>query len=96
MNYPPEGCTYEVRYSLGRRGRSLESFPDEFALMGWFAEMTHLGVFDPLEFTRPDEDGRNGYQIFCVTGEERVGISYFHPRLVRARIEAPRPTPDRA
>jgi hypothetical protein len=89
MNYPPEGCMYEVRYTLGKRGFSSESFPDEFALMRWFTEMTHHGAFNPEEFEQPDEDGRNGYQIFCVTDKERVGISYMHPHMVRARIEAP-------
>ncbi|POM23342.1 hypothetical protein BTM25_44950 [Actinomadura rubteroloni] len=87
MTYPPDGCGYEVAYSLGRRGFSSERFTDEFELMRWFGEMVRRGLFAPAEFEEPDEDGRNGYRIFCVTAEQRVGISYFHPRLVRARIE---------
>ncbi|MFC6885022.1 MULTISPECIES: hypothetical protein [Actinomadura] len=92
MRFPPEGCAYEVRYTLGRRGTGREIFPDEYELGRWFAEMTAEGVFTPEEFSVPDEDGRNGYQIFCVAESGRVGISYFHPRLVRGRIEgAPAP-----
>ncbi|WP_067458184.1 hypothetical protein [Actinomadura macra] len=90
MRFPPDGCSYEVRYTLGRRGAGLESFPDEYALGRWFGAMTTEGMFVPEEFAVPDEDGRNGYQIFCVTGTGRVGISYFHPRLVRGRIEGAR------
>ena len=32
MTFPPDGCSYEVRYTLGRRGTGLEAFPDEFDL----------------------------------------------------------------
>ncbi|MFI0448310.1 hypothetical protein [Actinomadura sp. 6N118] len=91
MSYPPDGCTYEVSYSLGRRGFSVERFQDEFELMRWFREMEERGAFDPQDFEEPDEDGRNGYQIFCVTDTQRVEISYFHYRLVRARIERKHP-----
>jgi hypothetical protein len=90
MRFPPDGCSYEVRYTLGRRGTGLESFADEYALGRWFGAMTAEGMFVPEDFAVPDEDGRNGYQIFCVTGTARVGISYFHPRLVRGRIEGSR------
>ncbi|MDL4774934.1 MULTISPECIES: hypothetical protein [Thermomonosporaceae] len=87
MRFPPDGCGYEVRYTLGRRGAGVETFGDEYALGRWFSAMTSEGMFVPEEFTTPDEDGRNGYQIFCVTGAGRIVISYFHPRLVRGRIE---------
>lgn len=87
MKFPPDRCAYEVRYTLGRRGAGLESFPDEYSLGRWFSAMAAEGMFTPEDFQVPDEDGRNGYQIFCVTEAGRVGISYFHPRLVRGRIE---------
>lgn len=90
MTFPPDGCSYEVRYTLGRRGTGLEAFPDEFDLGRWFVLMAEEGVFTPEDFSVPDEDGRNGFQIFCVSGGTRVPISYFHPRLVRGRIEGAR------
>ncbi|HEX2314115.1 MAG TPA: hypothetical protein VHJ17_10290 [Thermomonospora sp.] len=90
MSHPPDGCAYEVRHTLGGRGPSAESFPDEFTLMEWFGGMTRRGLMDPLRFEMPDEDGRNGYQILCVTSSGPVAISYMHPRMVRARIEATR------
>jgi hypothetical protein len=90
MTYPPDGCTYEVVYMLGRRGSSTEAFSDELKLMDWFRAMTAKGAFTPAEFREPDEDGRNGYQIYCVTDTGKIGISYFHPRMVRARIERSR------
>lgn len=90
MRFPPDGCTYEVHYQLGRRGSGQEAFTDEFALGRWFRSMVDDGVFDPVEFADPDEDGRNGYQIFCVTVAGKMPISYFHPRMVRGRIESAR------
>ncbi|GAA2165162.1 hypothetical protein [Actinomadura napierensis] len=90
MTFPPGGCRYEVHYTLGRRGAGLEAFPDEFELGRWFTAMTVEGMFVPEGFSVPDEDGRNGFQILCVSGTGRVPISYFHPRLVRGRIEGAR------
>ncbi|MQY08072.1 hypothetical protein [Actinomadura macrotermitis] len=87
MGFPPEGCQFEVRYTLGRRGNGLESFPDEYELGRWLTMMAAEGKFRPEEFAEPDEDGQNGYRIHCVTPAGRVKISYFHPRLVRGRIE---------
>ncbi|MEV5827796.1 hypothetical protein AB0L25_19725 [Spirillospora sp. NPDC052242] len=87
IDYPPVGCLYEVRYTLGPRGAGTVLFPDEFALGRWFTAMAAEGMFAPEDFTVPDEDGRNGYRIFCVTDGSRTEISYFHPRLVRGRIE---------
>ncbi|MBW8482246.1 hypothetical protein [Actinomadura parmotrematis] len=85
--FPPGGCGFEVRYTLGRRGHGVEAFPDEFELGRWFTMMIAEGKLRPERFTEPDEDGQNGYQIFCVTPAGRQRISYFHPRLVRGRIE---------
>ncbi|GGV06826.1 hypothetical protein ACFHW2_36915 [Actinomadura sp. LOL_016] len=90
IDYPPEGCLYEVRYTLGSRGAGSVMFPDEFALGRWFVAMAAEGMFAPEDFTVPDEDGRNGYRIRCVTDAGRTEISYFHPRLVRGRIEGRR------
>ncbi|MBE1537749.1 hypothetical protein [Actinomadura algeriensis] len=90
IGYPPDGCLYEVRYTLGPRGAGTVMFPDEFALGRWFTAMAAEGMFAPEEFTVPDEDGRNGYRIVCVTDDGRTEISYFHPRLVRGRIEGRR------
>lgn len=90
LMYPPENCTYEVTYRLGRRGHRTETFPDEYALGRWFREMTKLGAFNPVDFEMPDEDGRNGYQIHCVTDSGRIAISFRHPRLVTARINGRR------
>jgi hypothetical protein len=88
--YPPDGCTFEVTYTLGRRGMGHEAFPDVYALGRWFKEMERRGALAPEDFQTPDEDGRNGYRILCVTESERVAISYFHPRLVMGRIEGTR------
>src|SRR3954451_22613006 len=97
MTFPPDGCSYEVCYTLGRRGTGLEEFSVEFDLGRLLVLMAEEGVFAPEEFSVPDEDGRNGFQIFCVSGGTRVPISYFHPRLVGGRIEGARDasrTPD--
>ncbi|WP_116022344.1 hypothetical protein [Thermomonospora umbrina] len=91
MSHPPEIRGYEIHYTLGERGTFIESFADEFTLMEWFGGMTRRGLFDPEGFEMPDEDGRNGYRILCLTDDGRVPISYLHPRMVRARIEATPP-----
>ncbi|GAA3984889.1 hypothetical protein GCM10023085_78810 [Actinomadura viridis] len=85
-----------MTYTLGRRGAGRESFSDVYALGRWFKEMERRGAMDPEEFQTPDEDGRNGYRIVCVTDSERVAISYFHPRLVMGRIEGARAAGARA
>ena len=89
MAYPPEGCTYEVRWRLGKRGQGVERFPDEYTMGRWFLEMEDLGAWDPADFVegQAEFDGANGYQIWCVTPTERIGISYGHPRLVMGRID---------
>lgn len=91
MTYPPEGCTYEVTYRLGRRGQGVETFAEEYKLGAWFLEMTERGAWDPAEFVEPDFDFENGYRIICV-GEDgqRIAISYWHPRLVMGRINGRR------
>jgi hypothetical protein len=86
MTYPPDGCSYEVTYRLGRRGTSTETFADELELGRWFKSMERIGAFHPEDFIEPDFNGENGYQIFCVTDAGKIGISYFHPRLVMGRI----------
>jgi len=98
VTYPPQGCTYEVTYRLGRRGQGVETFADEYELGAWFLEMTEVGAWDPETFAEGNEEfeGANGFQIFCVAPGERVGISYWHPRLVMGRIDAPRKLKERA
>lgn len=92
MTYPPEGCTFEVHYRLGKRGQGVERFGDEYELGRWFLEMEQLGAWDPEDFIEGgmEFEGANGYRIFAVTADERAPISYRHPRLVMGRIDSRR------
>lgn len=92
--YPPEGCWFEVEYTLGRRGRGVERFDDEYVMGRWFLAMEDEGVFDsgafqedPVTLLQTDPGTGNTLHVLCVTDSERVPISYRHPRLVMGRID---------
>lgn len=92
--YPPIGCSFEVEYTVGRRGHGVEVFPDEFEMGRWFLTLQDQEVFDaavleedPTSLRVTDKASGNSLHVRCVTESERVPISYWHPRLVMGRID---------
>lgn len=79
MDYPPDGCDYQVAYLNDGHETDGERFPDEYELGRWMMQLERAGDLDR-------ECEGLLFRIYAITEHQRIPIDLQHPKLVQGRL----------